>query len=89
MASGLRNSLWIFLSSGAFPFCTSAPQVVSDALVCALEEPVAPPHPSRPVLPPSRMTLSPGSGRRRMTLLAGAAPTNAPISKRFATYPGW
>ena len=85
VASGLRNSLCIFLSSGAFPFCTSAPHVVRDALVCAFEEPVAPPHPSLPVLPPSKITLSPGSGRSLITFFAGAAPTNAPISKRFAT----
>ena len=31
--------------------------------VWALEEPVAPPMPSRPVRPPSRMIASPGSGR--------------------------
>ena len=51
----------------------------------ALREPVAPPQPSRPVLPPSRMTMSPGSGTSRMTFSIGAAPTTAPISMRFAT----
>ena len=89
VTSGSLNNLWIFLSSGAFPFCTSAPQLVNDSLLCALDEPVAPPQPSLPVLPPSKMTLSPGSGLNLITFLDGAAPTNAPISIRFATYPGW
>ena len=87
-SSSFLNNLCIFLSSGAFPFCTSAPQVVNDLLVCAFDEPVAPPQPSRPVLPPSNITLSPGSGLNLTTFLAGAAPINAPISNLFATYPG-
>ena len=89
VTSSFLNSLWIFLSSGAFPFCTSAPQVVSDSLVWAFDEPVAPPQPSRPVFPPNRITLSPGVGMVLITFLLGAAPTNAPISYLFATYPGW
>ena len=80
-----RNRRWILRSSGGLPFWTSAPQVSSDSSVCFLEEPVAPPQPSRPVLPPSRMTMSPGSGTSRMTFSSGAAPTTAPISMRFAT----
>ena len=53
--------------------------------IAVAEEPVAPPQPSRPVLPPSRMTMSPGSGTSRMTFSSGAAPTTAPISMRLAT----
>ena len=41
-------------SSGALPFCTSAPQLSKDSVVWDLEEPVAPPQPSRPVFPPKR-----------------------------------
>ena len=33
-ASGLRKSLWSLRSSGALPFCTSAPQVAREAFVC-------------------------------------------------------
>src|SRR3712207_7437310 len=44
-----RNSRCIFLSSGAFPFCTSAPHKAKESFVCSLEEPVAPPQPSLPV----------------------------------------
>ena len=51
----------------------------------ALEEPVAPPMPSRPVRPPSRTMTSPGAGHSRRTWEAGVAPTTAPISIRFAT----
>ena len=40
-ASGLRNSLCSFLSSGALPFCTSAPQLSRDSSVCDFDEPVA------------------------------------------------
>ena len=47
-------------------------------------EPVAPPQPSRPVRPPSRMTTSPGAGHSRRTLAAGAAAMTAPISMRLA-----
>ena len=84
VASPLRNKRWSLRSSGALPFCTSAPQVSSDLEVCDLEEPVAPPQPSRPVAPPSRMTISPGSGRSRRTFSAGAAAMTAPISIRLA-----
>ena len=83
-AAGFRNSRWSFRSSGAFPFWTSAPQVSTEWAVWALLEPVAPPMPSRPVEPPSRMTTSPGSGRSRRTFSAGAAAMTAPISMRLA-----
>ena len=84
VTAGLRNRRWSLRSSGALPFCTSAPQCSSDSMVWDLEEPVAPPQPSRPVLPPSRMTMSPGTGASRRMLDAGAAPSTAPISMRFA-----
>ena len=83
-ASGLRNSLCSLRSSGALPFCTSAPQVSRECAVCDLLEPVAPPQPSRPVRPPSSTTQSPGAGVSRRTFSAGAAPTTAPISMRLA-----
>ena len=34
---------------------------------------LAPPQPSRPVLPPSKITISPGLGASRRTFFAGAA----------------
>ena len=83
--SGRRNILWIFLSVGALPFWTSAPQTSMDASVCTLEEPVAPPIPSRPVRPPRRMITSPGSDVSRITFFLGAAAITAPISILFAT----
>ena len=83
--SGLRNRRWSFRSSGALPFCTSAPQSSSDRAVWARDEPVAPPHPSRPVRPPSSSTRSPGSGRSRRTWSSGTAATTAPTSMRLAT----
>ena len=85
VASFDLNSLCNFLSSGGLPFCTSAPHFTSDSAVCALEEPVEPPQPSRPVLPPRRITTSPSSGTSLITFSAGAAPTTAPISSLFAT----
>ena len=88
-ASGLRNNLCSFRSSGALPFCTSAPQEERESDECALEEPVAPPQPSRPVLPPSSTTTSPAAGTSRRTFFAGAAPTTAPISMRLARNPSW
>ena len=84
VTSPLRNRRWIFRSSGALPFWTSEAMVVRDFWLWLLEEPVAPPMPSRPVRPPSRMTTSPGAGRSRRTLSAGAAPTTAPHSRRLA-----
>ena len=48
LTSSRRNSLCSLRSVGAFPFCTSAPQVSMDSVVCTLEEPVAPPQPSLP-----------------------------------------
>ena len=83
-ASGLRNRRWSLRSSGALPFCTSAPQVSIEFVLCDLEDPVAPPQPSRPVRPPRRMTTSPGAGVSRRTFFSGTAPTTAPISMRFA-----
>ena len=83
-ASALRNRRWSLRSSGALPFCTSAPQLASDCTVCDLEDPVAPPQPSRPVRPPSKITTSPLCGRSRRTLAAGAAAMTAPISMRLA-----
>ena len=84
VAAGSRNSRWSFRSSGALPFWTSAPQVVRLSLLWLLEEPVAPPQPSRPVRPPSSTMTSPGAGTSRRTFFAGAAPTTAPISIRLA-----
>ena len=83
--SFLRNSLWRFLSTGGFPFCTSAPQVRIDSSVCSFEEPVAPPQPSRPVLPPTKMIRSPGAGLSLTTFALGAAPITAPTSILLAT----
>ena len=81
---GLRNSRWIFRSSWALPFCTSLAMVVRAVRLWLLEEPVAPPMPSRPVRPPRRITTSPGAGRSRRTFSAGAAPTTAPHSRCLA-----
>ena len=53
--------------------------------VYPFEEPVAPPQPSRPVRPPRRIIISPGSEVSLITLLLGAAAITAPISIRFAT----
>ena len=82
--SPLRNRRWILRSVGGLPFCTSAPQVSMDCSVWALEDPVAPPHPSRPVRPPSRTMASPGAGTSRTTFSLGDAPMTAPISIRLA-----
>ena len=82
---GFRNSLWSFRSSGALPFCTSEAMAVRDFMLWLLEDPVAPPMPSRPVRPPSKITTSPGTGRSRRTLEAGAAATTAPHSRCLAT----
>ena len=51
----------------------------------AFDEPVAPPHPSRPVLPPKSTIISSGSGTSRITFSFGDAPITAPISSLFAT----
>ena len=80
----LKN-LWIFLSLGASPFCTSAPQVSIDSSLCSLDEPVAPPQPSLPVFPPSNMIMSPFSGLFLITFSFGAAAITAPISILLAT----
>ena len=74
-----------FLSSGALPFWTSAPHSSMEETLCDFDEPVAPPMPSRPVLPPISTTISPGTGGRRFTFSAGAAPTTAPSSICLAT----
>ena len=81
------NNLWIFLSSTGFPFWTSAPAVVVVFNSWDLEEPVAPPIPSRPVLPPINKTIWSFNGSKRFTCSFGAAATTAPTSIRFATYP--
>ena len=78
VASPFLNRRWSLRSTGGLPFCTSAPQLSSDWSVCDFDEPVAPPQPSRPVRPPSRITMSPGTGRSRTTCAAGAAPITAP-----------
>ncbi len=83
-ASLLRNRRCILRSTGGLPFCTSAPHVSMDVALCAFDEPVAPPMPSRPVRPPRSTTTSPGAGVSRRTSLAGVAPTTAPISMRLA-----
>ena len=84
-ASSRRNRRCSLRSMGALPFCTSAPQCSRLSSLWALEEPVAPPTPSRPVRPPSSTITSPGAGHSRRTWEAGVAPTTAPISMRFAT----
>ncbi len=83
--SDFLKSLWIALSIKAFPFWTSAPQFTIDFSVCFLDEPVAPPHPSLPVLPPRRIITSEASGVFLTTFSFGTAPITAPISIRFAT----
>ncbi len=85
LTSERRNSLCSLRSVGAFPFCTSAPHVSKEAVVCTFDEPVAPPQPSRPVRPPSKIIISSGSDVSRITLALGAAAITAPISIRFAT----
>ncbi len=66
-ASSRRKRRWSLRSMGALPFWTSAPSFASDSTLCALDEPVAPPMPSRPVRPPRRTILSPGAGVSRRT----------------------
>ena len=88
-AAGFLKRRWILRSSGAFPFWTSEPQVSIEEAVWDLDEPVAPPHPSRPVLPPRRITTSPAAGVSRRTFAAGAAPMTAPSSMCLAMYPSW
>ena len=78
------DKLFVFDAEGLFPY-TSAPHTDVDSVLCALEDPVAPPIPSRPVRPPRRIILSPGSEVSLCTARLGAAPMTAPISIRFAT----
>ena len=85
LTSSLRNNLCTLRSVGAFPFCTSAPQVSILVSVCTLEDPVAPPQPSRPVRPPNKIITSSGSEFSRITFFLGAAPITAPISILLAT----
>jgi len=87
LTAGWRNRRWILRSVGGLPCCTAAPQPASDSSVCAFDEPVAPPQPSRPVRPPTSSTTSPGAGSWRTTLARGAAPMTAPISILLATKP--
>ena len=79
------NNLWIFLSVGGLPFCTSAPHSLIEFSVCSLDEPVAPPKPSLPVLPPKRITTSPFLGSSLTTFSLGAAAITAPTSILLAT----
>ena len=74
------NNLCIFLSVIAFPFCTSAAHCSVDFSVCSFDDPVAPPIPSLPVLPPSNITTSSFSGLSLLIFSAGAAPTTTPSS---------
>ena len=84
-ASPRRNRRWILRSTGALPFCTSAPHVSSDSSLCALEEPVAPPHAVAARAPAQQArSRRPGPGVSRRTWSAGVAPTTAPISMRLA-----
>ena len=84
LAAGFLNNLCNFLSVGGFPFCTSAPQLSRDSSVCSLDDPVAPPQPSLPVLPPTSTMMSPGSELSLFTFFLGAAAMTAPISILFA-----
>ena len=88
LTSGFLNNRCILRSSTAFPFWTSAAAWITDWVVCTLEEPVAPPIPSRPVPPPTKTTMSPGRGSWRTTWAAGAAAITAPNSMRLASKPG-
>ena len=81
------NNLWIFLSSTGLPFWTSAPAVVVVFNSWDFDDPVAPPIPSRPVLPPINKTIWSFNGSNRLTWSFGAAATTAPSSIRFATNP--
>ena len=69
--------------------CPSAPrrrESRGSPALWALEEPVAPPMPSRPVRPPSRIDYVAGGGAIRGAHgRPGVAPTTAPISMRLAT----
>ena len=84
VASLFKNSLCNLRSVRGLPFCTSAPQVSTECASCALDEPVAPPQPSRPVSPPSRMMTSPAFGFSRYTMSRFAPPTTKPVSSLFA-----
>ena len=84
VTSGFLKSLCIFLSSTAFPFCTSVERVCIEVSSCSLELPVAPPTPSLPVAPPRIMMLSPSCGFSLFTQSTGTAPTTKPTSILFA-----
>ena len=58
-----------------------------DLSVWDLDEPVAPPQPSLPVLPPIKMIRSPVFGFFLITFSFLTAAITAPISILFATYP--
>ena len=83
--SAFLNNLWIFLSVGALPFWTSAAHSFIESSVCSFDEPVAPPTPSLPVLPPRRITISPALGSSLTTFSFGAAAITAPTSILLAT----
>ena len=59
-----------------------------DFSVCSFDEPVAPPTPSLPVLPPINTIISHDYGCLRITFSAGAAPITAPTSILLALKPG-
>ena len=82
---GFLKNLWIFLSSTGLPFWTCEPHVRIEVFSWTLLLPVAPPIPSLPVLPPNKITTSPGFGVFLTTLAIGAAAITAPVSKRLAT----
>ena len=84
-AFGFLNSLWIFLSSGAFPFWTWADSVWIEETLWDFDEPVAPPIPSLPVLPPSKTIMSPSLGSILFTFSRGQAAITAPVSILLAT----
>ena len=80
----LLNNLWSFLSSGAFPFWTWADSVIIEVNLWDFDEPVAPPIPSLPVLPPINKTISSFFGVSLFTFSFGAAAITAPHSILFA-----
>jgi len=84
---GFLNNLCIFRSIGGLPFCTSAPETSIDFWSCILEDPVAPPTPSRPVLPPTTTTKSPSAGTSLKTSFLGVAPITNPTSILLARKP--
>ena len=81
------KSRCILCSSGALPFCTSAPHISIDDASCSFDEPVAPPTPSLPVLPPRSIIKSLTLGLSLRTAFLGHAPITAPVSSLLAVNP--